>query len=285
MKPSELRHLLAASGLRLTKALGQNFLHDANQLRRIVAAAELRGGDRVLEIGPGLGPLTERLLGAAGEVLAIEKDTRVAALLEARLGSHPKLRLIRADALEYLRTIATDWTDWKLVANLPYSIASPLLVELAQGPSRPELIVATVQLEVARRLMAGADTADYGVLTLLIQLRYAPLGWFKIPAACFFPVPGVDSACVTLRRRSVPLLPVGLEQQFTTIVKRSFGQRRKMLGKLLRGTWPAEQVAAAFTRLGLPEQARAETLSLTQFVGLTGLLLPTRPEPPSLPRL
>src|SRR5437773_1351286 len=151
MKLSEMRQTLAQSGIRLTKSLGQNFLHDANQLRRIVAAADLSGADKVLEIGPELGPLTELLL---------------------------------ADALELLSGEPRDWTNWKVVSNLPYSVASPIVVELAQAERGPERIVVTLQREVARRLMARPGGADYGLLTLLVQLNYEPRQFFKIPASC-----------------------------------------------------------------------------------------------------
>ena len=120
MNLSEMRSVLDESGIQLTKSLGQNFLHDGNQLRRIVAAAELQPADRVLEIGPGLGPLTEQLLEHAGEVFAVEKDMRLVALLQKRLGAQPKLRLLHGDGLEIVRADASDWAGWKLVANLPY---------------------------------------------------------------------------------------------------------------------------------------------------------------------
>src|SRR5664280_2899855 len=211
-----MRELLATRGIQLTKSLGQNFLHDGNQLRRIVKAAELTQTDKVLEIGPGLGPLTELLLENAGEVLAIEKDARLVEFLRERFPSvsegrvpraprsasvkdqglaelvPPKFTLLHDDALELLKREPHDWHDWKLVANLPYSVASPILVELAQTPQRPERMVATLQLEVAQRLMAGAGDDDYGVLTLLVKLDYEPREWFKIPAGCFFPAPDVD---------------------------------------------------------------------------------------------
>src|SRR5437867_2518327 len=130
MKLTEMKQLLASGEFRLTKALGQNFLHDGNQLRRIARAAELQAADHVLEIGPGLGPLTELLVAEAGHVLAIEKDPRLFAFLARRLAGTKNLALLCDDALEYLRREARDWSAWKLVANLPYSIASPLLVEL-----------------------------------------------------------------------------------------------------------------------------------------------------------
>src|SRR5882672_2737398 len=123
MKLSQMRQILAQGNIQLTKSLGQSFLHDANQLRRIVAAAELSKNDRVLEIGPGLGPLTELLVASAGEVLAIEKDRRLVDWLRQRQASSANLTLVEADALKFLRREPRDWSGWKLVANLPYSVA------------------------------------------------------------------------------------------------------------------------------------------------------------------
>jgi 16S rRNA (adenine1518-N6/adenine1519-N6)-dimethyltransferase len=354
MKLTEMREVLERRDIQLTKSLGQNFLHDGNQLRRIVDAAELTKADKVLEIGPGLGPLTELLLEKTGEVFAIEKDGRLVDFLCERFGlkseaeettaltpslspgeretmadalviptlpdsaqcgndeppllsafasssgaiaskrsgdggeragvreneannfsedAAQNLGLLHDDALDFLKRERRDWTDWKLVANLPYSVASPVLVELAQARGCPERMVATLQLEVARRLMATADDDDYGVLTLLVQLNYEPREWFKIPASCFFPAPDVDSACVVLVRRAKPLLADEQRAAFVKIVKRAFSQRRKMMLKLLKQDWPAEKLAAAFEKLKISPQERAEKLSLVQFIQLTRHLL------------
>ena len=307
MKLSEIKTILAENGIRLTKSLGQNFLFDANQLRKIIDLAGLKKSDRVLEIGPGLGSLTELLLVSAGEVLAIEKDARLFQVLQQRLESErghsgpqqppmgdaiaqqigayrssrpaadrnvraPILRLLHDDALDFLRREERDWSEWKLVSNLPYSIASPMLVELAQASRGPECLVATLQSEVANRLMAGAGTADYGLLSLLIQLNYRPQSVFKIPASCFFPEPEVDSACIALRRRASPLLAPELAQTFRRVVKRSFSQRRKMMWKLLKTDWPERALEKAFERERLSPQIRAEKVTLEQFVGLTNSL-------------
>jgi 16S rRNA (adenine1518-N6/adenine1519-N6)-dimethyltransferase len=272
MKLSEMRELLDKRDIQLTKSLGQNFLHDANQLERIAAAAELTGTDKVLEIGPGLGPLTKLLLAKVGEVLAIEKDGRLVEVLRERFETAKSFTLLHADALEYLKGEPRDWSDWKLVANLPYSVASPIIVELATGVRAPKTIVATLQLEVAQRLMAQPDDDDYGVLTLLVQLDFEPCGWFKIPPGCFFPSPDVDSACVCLKRRVAPLLAEDLRKTFYRLVKQSFSQRRKMMLKLLKQEWPKEKLAAAFVKLNISPQERAEKLSLEQFVALTNLL-------------
>jgi 16S rRNA (adenine1518-N6/adenine1519-N6)-dimethyltransferase len=269
MKLSDMRALLDQRNIQLTKSLGQNFLHDTNQLKRIADAGEVTRVDKVLEIGPGLGPLTELLLERAGEVLAIEMDARLVAVLREQF---PQLNLLHADALDYIRREPRDWSEWKLVANLPYSVASPILVELALAPLRPKQMTVTLQLEVAKRLMAQADDDDYGVLTLLVQLDYEPRGWFKIPADCFFPAPNVDSACVTLVRREKPFLSDENRKLFVRIVKRAFSQRRKMMLKLLKAEWPAEQLQQAFAELNISPQERAEKLSLAQFVGLTNLL-------------
>lgn len=272
MKLSEMRQLLESRGIQLTKSLGQNFLHDGNQLRRIVECAAPAPDDRVLEIGPGLGPLTELLLERAGRVLAIEKDRRLHEVLRERFGGCDKLELLHADALEVLRNELRDWSGWKLVSNLPYSVASPILVELAQAARRPKRMVATLQLEVVQRLVANPGDPDYGLLTLLVRVHYLVGGWFKIPASCFFPPPEVDSACVTLVRRSEPILRREEEPRFAVVVKTSFSQRRKMMFKLLRARWPDAALEAAFESAGVPAQARAETVGIEQFVKLTRCL-------------
>lgn len=272
---SEMRRLLDERGIQLTKSLGQNFLHDGNQLRRIVAAAELQPTDRVLEIGPGLGPLTELLLASAGEVFAVEKDARLVTILQERFAGRTNFRLLHGDGLEVVQAGSSDWAGWKLVANLPYSVASPILVELASNTHPPERMTATLQLEVARRLMASAGSDDYGILTLLVQLRYEPRGLFKIPSGCFFPPPDVDSACITLAKRPAELLPETLRPVYVRLVKLAFSQRRKMMLKLLKQEWEQERLTAAMTQLGLSPQARAESVTLEQFTALTKLLSPT----------
>jgi len=296
MTLTKMRELLAKRDIQLTKSLGQNFLHDGNQLRRIADAAKIQPTDKILEVGPGLGPLTELLLEKADEVLAVEMDARLVDFLCERFGAEkqsgevlkntlagrtetggePKrlgaFHLLHDDALAFLKREPRNWSDWKLVANLPYSVASPILVELAAGPRSPKLIVATLQLEVAKRLMAQADDDDYGILTLLVQIDFAPRGWFKIPPECFFPSPDVDSACVCLERRAMPLLPENLRPAFVKTVKRGFSQRRKMMLKLLKQDWPKEKLEAAFGELNISPMERAEKLSLEQFVALTRIL-------------
>lgn len=272
MRLGELRQLLEDRGIRLTKSLGQNFLHDANQLRRAVGLAEVRVGDRVLEVGPGLGALTGTLLAAGAEVLAIEVDARLAAVLRERFGGDGRLRIEVADAVKFLRRTPRDWSEWKVAANLPYSAASPILVELALGAGVPERMVVTVQAEVARRLAAGPGTADYGLLTLLIAARFEVQGVFTVPPGCFFPAPRVESACIRLLRRAEPLVGETGLPVYVRLVKRAFSERRKRMVKLLKREWDEAAVRPAMRRFGIPEDARAETVSPEQFARLAACL-------------
>jgi 16S rRNA (adenine1518-N6/adenine1519-N6)-dimethyltransferase len=275
MTLSEMRTLLESRGIQLTKSLGQNFLHDGNQLRRIATAAALTPADRALEIGPGLGPLTELLIAQSGGVLAIEKDARLVTVLRERFAdalqsqAAPRLELIEGDALRWVEENRRDWTGWKLVANLPYSVASPIMVELAEAPVPPDRMVVTLQAEVVHRIAAGRDTDDYGLLTLLLGLRYVVKEWFNIRRGCFHPVPDVDSACVVLVRRPEPLLDAKNAAVFTKLVKLAFSQRRKMMHKLLKQQWPVQVLDRAFAEAGISPTERAEKVALEQFVTLT----------------
>lgn len=268
MNLGEMRRLLDERGIQLTRSLGQNFLHDGNQLRRIVAAAGLSASDSVLEIGPGLGPLTELLVAGAGKVLAIEKDRRLVEVLRVRFAGEERLELVEADALDWLKTERRDWTGWKLVANLPYSVASPLLVELVEAPTPPEVLVATLQLEVVQRIAAKAGSDDYGLLTLLLGLRHEVGSWFKVPRDCFHPAPDVDSACVVLRRRAGEPIGNAVATAFKNVVKTGFSQRRKMLRKLLASRWPQADVDLALADAGVPPGERAERVTREQFLAM-----------------
>lgn len=278
MNLGEMRALLAAENLRLTRSLGQNFLHDGNQLRRIVALAGVTDGDRVLEIGPGLGPLTEHLLAAGAQVRAVEKDARLIPLLRRRLAGFDRLEVIAADALDWLSQpdeqtgSARDWSEWKVVANLPYSVGSPILVDLAEALRPPRSMTVTLQAEVVDRLRARAGTREFGVLTLLLARTFEASAAFRIPASCFFPAPDVESACVRLDRRPRPLADGPVAETYRSVVKKVFTQRRKQLRKLLRADWPEEPLTQAWTALSLPADVRPEVLTPEQFAHLARIL-------------
>lgn len=268
MTLTEMRHWLDTRGIQLTRSLGQNFLHDGNQIRRIVAAAEIIPSDQLLEIGPGLGPLTEALVASGAPVLAVEKDQRLVAVLQERFRHPSNFQLLHDDALEWLKREPRDWSGWKLVANLPYSVGSPILVELALSAKPPERLVATLQREVIQRIVAKPGTEPYGLLSLLIQIQYEPVGSFSIPAGCFFPAPDVESACVALKRRSPALLEGAALERFVRVVKLGFSQRRKMMVKQLRTAWSNEVLLPALDAARIPLTARAEDVGLDAFVSL-----------------
>ena len=278
MNLSEIRNLLREEDIMLTKSLGQTFMHDQNQLRKIVGLAKLTAADHVIESGPGLGSLTGLLLQTAGHVTAIETDRRLVKLLDERFGERGNFTLQHADAMKIVRKTEFDWSGHKLVANLPYSIASPLLIDLAASAGRPRTMIVTLQLEVVRRMLAGPDSREYGVLALLIGLHYATGEWFTIPRGSFYPEPNVDSGCIELLRRETQLLSPGLCPVFKKITKRVFSERRKKMMKLLKRDWPEAAVAEIFKTLGLDEQIRAERVTLEQFVEITQHLSRAEPE-------
>ncbi len=277
MNLSEIRNLLREEDIMLTKSLGQTFMHDQNQLCKIVGLAKLTAADHVIEIGPGLGSLTGLLLQTAGHVTAIETDRRLVKLLDERFGERGNFTLQHADAMKIVRKTEFDWSKHKLVANLPYSIASPLLIDLAASAGRPRTMIVTLQLEVVRRMLAGPDSREYGVLALLIGLHYATGEWFTIPRGSFYPEPNVDSGCIELLRRETQLLPPGLCPVFKKITKRVFSERRKKMIKLLNRDWPEAAVEEAFDALGLDDQIRAERVTLEQFVQITQHLSQAEP--------
>ena len=277
MNLSEIRNLLREEDIMLTKSLGQTFMHDQNQLRKIVGLAKLTAADHVIEIGPGLGSLTGLLLQTAGHVTAIETDRRLVKLLDERFGERSNFTQQHADAMKIVRKSKFDWSKHKLVANLPYSIASPLLIDLAASAGRPRTMIVTLQLEVVRRMLAGPDSREYGVLALLIGLHYTTGEWFTIPRGSFYPEPNVDSGCIELLRRETQLLPPGLCPVFKKITKRVFSERRKKMIKLLKRDWPEAAVEEAFDALGLDDQIRAERVTLEQFVQITQHLSQAEP--------
>jgi len=276
MKLSEISATLREIGVSPVKTLGQNFLHDQNLARWIVEQAELTPRDYVVEVGPGLGALTELALAKGARVLALEKDTRLANFLHDRF-RHPRLEVRNADALDFdVRTLFSQGRV-KLMGNLPYNVSSPLLLKFLDYPSPISLSLFTLQKEVASRLSALPSSRDYGALTLRVQLYHRVECLRTIPATVFVPRPDVDSALVRMSPRDPLELPERDDALFVKLVRRGFSQRRKQLQKLLRAHVPDwERVAA---KLGFDPKARAEELSLNQWIGLANEIAPlTVPE-------
>jgi 16S rRNA (adenine1518-N6/adenine1519-N6)-dimethyltransferase len=254
--PGQLRRLLAAEGLRPRRSLSQNFLTDAAALDTIVAAAQLRPGDRVVEVGPGLGVLTRRLLAAGASVLAVELDPKLAAYLRRELGEVAGFDLIEADALSLHPRDFFPGEPFKLVANIPYHITSPLLHAFLEGERPPEVVVLLVQLEVAERVAAPPGRMSY--LSVFVQNIARAEVVARVPAAAFEPEPEVDSAVLRLLRRDDPPVPPGPQREtLYRVVQAGFRQRRKQIHNGLGRELPIErgQLEAALATCGIdPER-------------------------------
>jgi 16S rRNA (adenine1518-N6/adenine1519-N6)-dimethyltransferase len=266
--PAEIRSLAASLGIRPTKTLGQNFLHDPNTIRRIVRTAELTPGERVLEVGPGLGSLTLGLLDAGHPVTAVEIDPVLADTLPATVHDRlpgASLDVVTADAM---RVTSLPGSPTALVANLPYNVAVPVVLHLLEtfGDLRTGLVM--VQAEVAERLAAGPGSKVYGVPSVKAAWYATTTRAGAVPRAVFWPVPNVDSGLVRLVRRDPPATSASRAEVFAA-VDAAFAQRRKTLRAALAG-WAGSPAAAehALRAAGVDPSARGETLDVTAFARL-----------------
>lgn len=255
--------------------LDQHYLVDGSIRDAIVAGVDLKPEDRVLEIGPGRGMLTRVMLPLVRELVAVELDDRLAPQLPETLGRPANLKVIHADFLEYKLSFM-DPGLWKVVANLPYAVATPILQKLLAWPQWRDAAL-MFQKEVAERIVAAPGGCDYGLLTLSVSMHAQAYLLLDVPRDCFRPRPQVASAVVLLRRREQPLVPEPEQAGFFRVARAAFGQRRKMAsGVLARGLdLPRASVAAAFAAEGIAESARAEEISLAGFRGLARRLLGT----------
>lgn len=269
LRPSRVRAYLREHEFLPRKTLGQNFLIDRNVQALILSAAALEKHDVVVEIGPGLGALTDGLVRRAGHVLAIEKDVRLAAFLQRQFAGIRGLTVIEGDALavdipERVRLIGGE-AGWKLVSNLPYASGTRILVELLHGGDRPATMTVTLQREVADRLSARPGTKVYGLLSVWAQRLYAISIVHVVKPGCFYPAPEVSSAIVKLTGRDGVDNDEGKAVRFQRATRRAFEHRRKQLATTLPGTpglsgiTPAA-VKAGLEGMGLPGTARPENL-------------------------
>ena len=272
VKPSETATLLREIGVSPVKSLGQNFLHDRNLSRWIVDQIGATKNENVVEIGPGLGALTGLLLETgAAQVLALEKDKRLADFLRAHFHSD-RLDVQHIDALDFdVQTLFTK-PRVKLIGNLPYYVSSQLLVKFLEFPTPIQLSVLMLQKEMAERICAQPGTKSYGALSVLLQRHYHIKLLRRIPTTVFIPRPEIDSAVVRITPRAMAEMPEHDDDLLVKLVRQAFSQRRKQLGKLIGNfvkDWPA-----AARALDLGPTARAETLSLDQWIALTNYIHP-----------
>jgi len=275
-RPSEVRSWISAQQFLPSKVLGQNFLIDENILRIMLDSAELSGTDHVLEIGPGLGILTEPMMDKTGRIVAIEKDKRLAAHLNDAFASRENFTLITNDALHVdLDEIKIQHRLNKLVSNLPYSVGSRLLVEAFMMTEGFDLMVVTVQLEVGQRLAAKVNTSDYGLLSIWAHLDYEARVIKQISPSCFFPRPQVTSAIVLLkkvhnRRTSLKNIPL-----FDALIKHAFSRRRKQMGTIMDSfhfTGNIHGNDAVLIEAGIEPVRRPETIAPSEWVKLADIL-------------
>ncbi|HXX57956.1 MAG TPA: 16S rRNA (adenine(1518)-N(6)/adenine(1519)-N(6))-dimethyltransferase RsmA [Thermodesulfovibrionales bacterium] len=256
------------------RRLGQHFLYDPAILKRIVEAAGLQQEDTVVEIGPGPGRLTRMLAEEVKRVIAIEVDQRLFERLTEELAGYGNIELIHADALKFpYDTLSL----FKVVANIPYYITTPILFRLLEERSRLTSATVMVQKEIAERIVAGPGGKEYGVLSLMVQYYSSPAVKFFVPRGAFRPVPKVDSALIHLEIREEPAVTVRDERLFFRVIKTAFSQRRKMLSNALASLSP--DVSGFLMRSGIDPSRRAETLSIEDFARLSDLLRRGRPDP------
>ncbi|MBQ1867229.1 16S rRNA (adenine(1518)-N(6)/adenine(1519)-N(6))-dimethyltransferase RsmA, partial [Selenomonas sp.] len=266
---SVTNHILKAFGLRMSKKLGQNFLIDASIVQGIVDAAEIQPGERVLEIGPGIGTLTQGLAEAGAEVTAVELDKKLPAVLAETLKAYDNVTIVPGDILKVNIPEIMGEGPFKVAANLPYYITTPILMTLLERHLPITRMVTMVQKEVAERMIAKPGSRTYGALSVAVQYYTEPEIVLDVPPRSFIPAPEVDSVVIACKVRETPAVDVMDEKMFFRVVKAAFGQRRKTLSNALKGGGlPKEQVRDAMEAAGIDPTRRGETLSLDEFAKL-----------------
>lgn len=264
-------HILKRFGIRMSKKLGQNFLIDEHVVRSIVEAANISDGDAVLEIGPGIGTLTQGLAEAGAEVTAVELDRRLIEVLAKTLEGYENIKVVHGDILRIDIAKEIMAPRYKVVANLPYYITTPIIMGLLEAHMPVDVLVTMVQKEVAQRMVAVPGTKDYGALSVSVQYYTKPEIMFIVPPASFIPPPAVDSAVIRCTVREKPPVEVD-ERVFFRVVRAAFAQRRKTLSNTLKTTGvPAETLKVILERAGIDGTRRGETLSLEEFAAIANV--------------
>lgn len=282
--PNRTREILEKYGFSFKKSLGQNFLIDTNILKKIVEAAQLKEGSAVIEIGPGIGALTEQLARSAAKVAAFEIDQRLLPILKDTLSPYPNVKVIHQDVLkaDVKGTMEEEFSanqDVMVVANLPYYVTTPIIMKLLEDQLPIRGIVVMLQKEVAERISASPGSKEYGSLSIAIQYYTKAEIVMVVPKTVFVPQPNVDSAVIRLTKRDKPPVEVKSESFFFQVTKASFAQRRKTIlnnltSQLPDGKQRKEEILAALAASGIEAGRRGETLSLTEFGRLSDELYP-----------
>lgn len=278
--PTATREVISKYSFAFQKKFGQNFLIDANIVENIVSSAGITKEDFVLEIGPGIGTMTQYLCEAAGQVVAVEIDKMLIPILEETLSDYDNVEVINEDVLKVdIKKLADEKNGGKpikVVANLPYYITTPIIMGLFESGVPIESITIMVQKEVADRMQTGPGTKDYGALSLAVQYYAQAKVVLNVSASCFMPKPNVDSAVIKLVRHKEPAVDVKDDKLMFKIIRASFNQRRKTLVNGLKNSselnFSKEQIVSAIEAIGKPETIRGEALTLEEFAMLSNEL-------------
>lgn len=274
--PSATKEIINKYSFAFQKKFGQNFLIDSNVLESIIRGAEITKDDFVLEIGPGIGTMTQYLCEAARQVVAVEIDKMLIPILEDTLSEYDNVEVINQDVLKVdIKSLADEKNKGKpikVVANLPYYITTPIIMGLFESGVPIDSITIMVQKEVADRMQTGPGSKDYGALSLAVQYYATAKVILNVSATCFMPRPNVDSAVIKLTRHKEPTVNVADEKLMFKIIRASFNQRRKTLVNGLKNSpelsFSKEQIVKAIEKIGKPETIRGEALTLEEFAEL-----------------
>lgn len=278
--PRETKAIIDSYSFAFQKKFGQNFLIDANVLERIISDSGITKDDLVVEIGPGIGTMTQYLCEAAREVVVIEIDETLIPILNYTLSDYDNVEIINDDALKVdIEKIAREKNDGKpikVVANLPYYITTPIIMSLLEGDVPIESITIMVQKEVAERMQTGPGSKEYGALSLAVQYYADAHILMNVPASCFMPRPKVDSSVIKLDIYKEKQIKVSDEEMMFKIIRASFNQRRKTLVNGLKNAsnlpYTKDEIEDAIEKLGEDLRVRGETLKLEKFARLTDIL-------------
>ena len=274
--PSATKEIINKYSFAFQKKFGQNFLIDSNVLESIIRGAEITKDDFVLEIGPGIGTMTQYLCEAARQVVAVEIDKMLIPILEDTLSEYDNVEVINQDVLKVdIKSLAEEKNNGKpikVVANLPYYITTPIIMGLFESGVPIDSITIMVQKEVADRMQTGPGSKDYGALSLAVQYYATAKVILNVSATCVMPRPNVDSAVIKLTRHKEPTVNVADEKLMFKIIRASFNQRRKTLVNGLKNSpelsFSKEQIVKAIEKIGKPETIRGEALTLEEFAEL-----------------
>lgn len=272
-KKEVTRHILKTFDIHMSKKLGQNFLIDEAVVNNIVKSAEIIEGETVLEIGPGIGTLTQALAEAKANVIAVEIDNKLPQVLAKTLEGYDNIKIVHGDILKVnIRELVED-KPFKVVANLPYYITTPIIMGILEQGLPVTRLVTMIQKEVADRMIAKPGKKDYGSLSVAVQYYTEPEIVALVPPKSFIPAPAVDSVVISCKVRENPAVSVNSEKMFFRIAKGAFAQRRKTLSNSLKTTGiPFDKIKEALENAGIDGTRRGETLSLQEFADIANNL-------------